>query len=217
MQSAFTFLLYALTTLAFPGDGDRLPLGAVADRAVQQSKLTLPGSKAFHLEAEIVDAADRSSDYKAKMEEYWVSPTKWKRTIESPDFSQTLVVNGDAVSEKNTGDYFPFWLNELVTAMVDPLPMLDTLKQSDMQIANPHGSSNSTTCADLHARVDRWVICFERDHGLIASVFTKGFAAEFKEYKNFGNKRVARRIVIDPEPGTTIQAHITKLAEMTQL
>ena len=216
MRSAFTFILCALTTSAFASAGDKLPLGAVADRAVQQSKLTLPGSKAFHLKAEIVDTSDRSSDYKAKLEEFWVSPTKWKRTIESPDFSQMLVVNGEAVSEKNTGDYFPFWLNELVTAMVDPLPMLDALKQADMQIAKPHGSGSSTTCADLHARVDRWVICFEGDHGLIASVFTKGYAAEFKEYKNFGDKRVARRIVIDPEPGTTIEAHITELAEITQ-
>src|SRR6267378_1478961 len=216
MRSAFTFILCALTTSAFASAGDKLPLGAVADRAVQQSKLTLPGSKAFHLKAEIVDTSDRSSDYKAKLEEFWVSPTKWKRTIESPDFSQMLVVNGEAVSEKNTGDYFPFWLNELVTAMVDPLPMLDALKQADMQIAKPHGSGSSTTCADLHARVDRWVICFEGDHGLIASVFTKGYSAEFKDFKKFGEKRVARRISTDPEPGTKLEARITELTELTQ-
>jgi len=216
MRLAFTFLFCALATSALARDGDKVPLGDVADRALQQSKLTLAGSKAFHLKAEIAETTDPDSDYHAKIEEYWVSPRKWKRTIESPDFSQTIVVNGDAVSEKNTGDYFPFWLNELVTAMVDPLPMLDALKQANMQLMKPQGSGNSTTCADLHARVDRWVICFEGDHGLLSSVFTKGYAVELKDYKNFGDKRVARRIVTNPEPGTTIEAHITELTELTQ-
>jgi hypothetical protein len=131
-------------------------------------------------------------------------------------FSQTLIVNGDAVSEKDAGDYFPFWLNELVTAMVDPLPMLDALKQVNAQVAKPQGSANSTACADLHGKVDRWVICFEGSHGLLASVFTKGYAAEFKDHKNFGNKRVARLIAIEPEPGTKIEAHITELTKLTQ-
>ncbi len=216
MRFAFSFLVCALATSTFANDGDKVSLGVVADRAVQQSKLIVPGSKAFHLKAEILETTDRNSNYHAKIEEYWVSPTKWKRTIESPDFSQALVVNGDAVSEKNTGDYFPFWLDELVTAMVDPLPMLDSLKQANIQVAKPHGSENSTTCADLHARVDRWVICFEGGHGLLASVFTKGYAAEFREYKTFAEKRVARRIVINPESGTTIEAHITELTELTQ-
>lgn len=217
MRSAFTFLGCALATFTLIRDVDKLSLGSVADRAMQQSKLTLPGNKAFHLKAAIVETTDPSSDYQAKIEEYWVSPTKWKRTIESPDFGQTLVVNGDAVFERNRGDYFPLWISELVTAVVDPLPMLDALKQSGAQIAKPQGSENSTVCADLHARVDRWVICFQGNSGLLASVFTKGYSAEFKEYKNFGDKHIARRVVIDPEPGTTIEARVTELTELTQL
>jgi hypothetical protein len=42
------------------------------------------------------------------IEEYWVSPTKWRRTIESPEFKQTLVVNGTDIWEKDIGDYFRF-------------------------------------------------------------------------------------------------------------
>ncbi len=51
--------------------------------------------------------AGPDSSYHAQVEEYWVSPTKWKRTIESPHFSQTLVVNGDAVSEQGHGRLLP--------------------------------------------------------------------------------------------------------------
>ena len=215
MRLAFTFVACIMATSAFAHDGDGLSLGVAAERAVQQSKLTLPDSKPFHLKAAIAEKNEPDSDYQATIEEYWVSPTKWRRTIESPDFSQTLVVNGGLVFEKNTGDYFPFWLNEFVTAIFDPLPMLEALKQANAQLAKPHGSTNSTTCADLHARVDRWVVCFEGGHGLLTSVFTKGYAAEFKEYKSFGDKRVARRIVNDPEPGTTIEAEITELTEFS--
>jgi hypothetical protein len=215
MRWPFTLLLCVLAMCALSCGGGRIPLGDVADRALQQSKLTLPRSKAFHLKAEIFEATDPKSDFHARIEEFWVSPTKWKRTIESPSFSQTLVVNGPAVSEKNTGDYFPFWLNEFVTAMVDPLPMLAALKKSSTRLQNPQKSENSTTCADLPARVDRWVICFERDHGLLFSVFAKGYAVDFKEYQTFGNKRVAHRIVTNLEPGTAIEAHITELTELT--
>jgi hypothetical protein len=215
MRVALTFLLLAVAIPALAGDAGRVSLAEIANRAVQQSKLTLPGSKPFHLIAQIVETTDPKSDFHAKIEEYWLSPKKWKRTIESPNFSQSLIVNGDAISEKDTGDYFPFWLNELVTAVFDPLPMLDALKHTDSQLPKPQGSS-STTCADLHAAVDRWVICFSGDHGVLSSVFTKGYAVEFKEYKNFGDKRVPRSIVADPEPGTRLEARITELSELTQ-
>ena len=216
MRPVITALGFFLAASAFASDGNMLSVGDAAERAMQQSQFTLPGSKPFHLQAVIRETGEQNSDYQAKIEEYWISPAKWKRTIESPEFSQTLVVNGEAVSEKDTGDYFPFWLNDLVTAMMDPLPMLSVLKQSNVQVAKPQGSEKSRACADVHARVDRWVICFEGSHGLLASVITKGYSAEFKDFKKFGEKRVARRITIDPEPGTNLEVRITELTELTQ-
>jgi hypothetical protein len=212
--AAFLFLMLAIVT---PGaDDKKLQLGDVAERAVQQSKLTLSSSKAFHLKATIGETTNADSDYKATVEEFWVSPTKWKRVIVSPDFSQTLIVNGDAVSEQDTGDYFPLWLNQLATAMLDPLPMLAALKDPSLKITTLQGGENSNTCADLRSRVDRWTVCFEGSHGLLNSFFTKGYAVEFKDYKKFGEKRVARRLTTDPEPGTHLEAHITELTELNQ-
>ncbi len=216
MRQTIVLLACLLSTSAFGSDRDKNSLAGAAGHAVQQSKLTLPGCKPFHLKAEIVETKNPESDYHAFIEEYWVSPSKYRRTIESPEFSQTLVANADAVYEKNTGDYFPFWLNELVTAIVDPLPMLSAVKQVNVQLSKGPGGSGSRTCADLHARVDRWVICFEGSHGLLESVFTKGYSAEFRDYRDFGDKRVARRISNDPEPGTHLEARITELTELTQ-
>lgn len=216
MRPAIASLGLFLAASVFADDGNTISVGEAADRAMRQSLLTSPGSRPFHLQAVIRETNDPNSDYQAKIEEYWVSPTKWKRTIESQQFSQTLVVNGDVVSEQDKGDYFPFWLKNFVSALIDPLPMLGALKQSNGLIRKPQGSEQSTTCADLHARVDRWVICFEGSHGLLASVFTKGYAMEFKEFKKFGDKRVPRRITTDPEPGTNLEVRIIELAELTQ-
>ena len=216
MRPFLVFLGFLLAVPAFASDGNTISIGDAAEHALQQSRLTLPGSKPFHLLAVIREINEPNSDYQAKIEEYWVSPQKWKRTIESPEFSQILVVNGDSVFEKNTGDYFPFWLNSFVVAIMDPLPMLDALKQSGARLAKPQRSEKSISCSDLHATVDRWVICFEGSHGLLTSVFTKGYSAEFKDFKKFGEKLVARRITNDPEPGTSLEARITDLTELAQ-
>ena len=214
------FLFFIALFFAAPGranDGDKVSLADAAQRAVQQSSLTSPGSKPFHLRATIAEVGEPGSDYQAKIEEYWVSSSKWRRTIESPEFSQTLVQNEDKVFEKNTGDYCPHWLDGFVTAVFNPLPMLDVLKKTNSLIPKPHGSQNSTTCGDLHSQVDRWVICFEGGHGLLSSVFTKGYGAEFKEYKGFAGKQVPRLIVNDPEPGTKLELRIAELAELPQI
>jgi len=115
--------------------GKTLSISEAVDHAVQQSKLTLPGGTPFHLKAHIAPA-NSGSGYTAEVEEYWVTPEKWQRTIKSPDFSETLIVNGDKTSEQLTGDYYPFWLHDLVTALFDPLPMADQLKAMPGRLEN---------------------------------------------------------------------------------
>jgi hypothetical protein len=213
----------ALLGVAFAGDAKTVPLAEVGQNAVEQSKLTLSGSTPFHLKAKIVETTNPDSDYKAEIEEYWASPDKWRRTITSPGFSQILIVNGDKISEDDKGDYFPWWLNDLVTAIFDPLPMLDGLKKVNAQLPKPSGSERSNSCARLQMKVGTppaedsafLVFCFEGSHGLLESAFTPGYGAEFKDYHDFKNKRVARRFVINPEPGTTIEASVTELTELT--
>src|SRR5438128_366749 len=110
-------VLACLLTTSFLSGQSKMTLGKVAEHAVEQSNFTLRGSAPFHLKAEIIETTNPASDYRAQIEEYWISPTKWRRSIESPGFSQTLILNGDQVSEANHGDYFPWWLNDLVTAI----------------------------------------------------------------------------------------------------
>src|ERR1700733_4187849 len=219
---SITAVVCILSGAFWADDTKSVPLAGVAQRALEESKLTSPGSSPFHLKAKIVETTIPSSDYKAEIEEYWVSPEKWRRTITSPGFSQTLVVNADKISEQDTGDYFPWWLNDLVTAIFDPLPMLDGIRKTNTLLQKPRGTEHSTSCARLQMKVGTppaensafLVFCFEGSRGLLDSVFTPGYDAEFKDYWDFKGKRIARRLVIDPEPGTTIEAKVTELTAL---
>lgn len=210
--SAFLLLLF-VAACSFPG-AETISLHGAAEAALRRSSLTLPDGKPFHLRAVVREVEEHDSSYSATIDEYWASPTKWRRTIESPEFSQTRIVDGTAVSEVNRGDYVPIWLSNFVAALFDPLPMLNALQKSDAQIPKPRGPATATTCGNLQGRVDRWVICFAGREGLLSSVFTKGYAAEFKDYNRFGNKQVARLIVMHPQPGMQIEARVELLTSM---
>jgi hypothetical protein len=217
MRPVVIVLACFLAAPLFGNDGNTILLADLGDRAMQQSQITLPGGKPFHLKATIAEKHSPDSDYQATVEEYWVSPTKWRRTITSPEFSQTLVTNAESVSEEDKGDYYPIWLNHFVTAIFDPLPMLEQLRQAGVRASKPDTASGETNCTNLPMRVDRWVLCFTGKKALLSSVFTKGYAAEFKDFKGFAGKQVPRLIENTPEPGTTIDARITELTELEQV
>ena len=98
---SIAILFCTLAGTSFVENTKTIQLAEVARHAVDQSKLTSPGSTPFHLKAEIVETTNPGSDYKGEIDEYWVSPEKWRRTIVSPSFSQTLTMNGDQISEEN--------------------------------------------------------------------------------------------------------------------
>jgi hypothetical protein len=217
MRPVMTVLAWLLAGSVFANEGNTVLLADLGDHAMQQSQITLTGSKPFHLKASIAEKDSPDSDYQATIEEYWVTPTKWRRTITSPDFSQTLVTNGESVFEDDKGEYYPVWLNHFVTAIFDLLPMLDQLRQAGVRASKRDLAGTETSCTDLPMRVDRWVFCFTGKRALLSSVFTKGYAAEFKDFKGFADKQVPRLIEDTPEPGTTIDARITELTELQQV
>jgi hypothetical protein len=190
-------------------------LSDATDRALRESQLTLPGSAPFHLKFSITETTNPQSERHAEVEQYWLAPDKYRRTISSPAFSQTLIVNGAAVSETNTGDYYPYWLYQVVTAVFDPVPFTAQLQQAKQEIAQPSGGANDSVCGDIHLRVDRIMVCFS-GNGRLESVFTKGYNAQFKDYKRFGDKQVARRIVTESGYKNEIEAAITALDPLPQ-
>ncbi|HEY2912493.1 MAG TPA: hypothetical protein VGK21_03980, partial [Candidatus Angelobacter sp.] len=77
------FFLLVLTAMAQEAGDKIVSIAQAADQAVQQSKLTLAGGAPFHLKAHIANAGTPKPEYSADVEEYWLSPEKWRRTVQS--------------------------------------------------------------------------------------------------------------------------------------
>ncbi len=212
--------------------GKPISLADATANAVKLSKITVPGGTPFHLKAVVGQPGQSNSDYKADIEEYWIAPDKWRRTVKTPAFSQTLIVNGDSVFEQDAGDYYPFWLRNLVTAVFDLLPDNFTPK-SNMQLGWPETPGRSEMIGGMNtvhsSSCSRWddkvgtppaqnsvfnTICFAGEEKLLKALFTPYFHAEFQDYKEFKHKQVARLIAESPEPGVRIEARITELGEL---
>src|SRR5579859_3203088 len=206
------------------GPGKKISMAHAVDHALEQSQLTLPGGRPLHLKAHIAATDPKNIDYTADVEEYWAGLQKWRRVVTAKDFSQTLIVNGESVSEKLTGDYYPFWLHDLVTAIFDPLPMAEQLKRMNTQVEIPEDSMKSQSCVTMQSKVGvapaqntlAFAFCFGGKLGLLQAAITPGYKAQFADYLPFKGKMVARTITADFAPGLRIAAKITELSEWTQ-
>lgn len=197
-------------------------LGDAAARAIELSQIRIPGGTPFHLKATLVESTNPDSGYRADIEEYWVSPQKWRRTISSERFSQTVIQAGVQMVEQNTGEYYPLWLRNMVTALVDPIPMSNELKQINAHLEEVNAQSER--CVDLQTRVGEWsvqnsvyhVFCFDAQRGLLSSIVTPPYSAFFADYAPFGNKLVPRKVTNDLEPGTILQMRVVELNPIVQ-
>jgi hypothetical protein len=214
--------LLALSAVAQEAGDKVVSIAQAVDNAVQQSKLTLAGGAPFHLKAHIANTIAPKPEYTADVEEYWVSPEKWRRAVQSAGFSQILIVDGGAVSEKLTGDYYPFWLHDLVTALFDPLPMADQLKAIQGQLEIPEDSAQSNSCLNMQAKVGiapaqnslGMGFCFGGRGGLLQAAVTPGYKAQFDNYLPFKKKMVARTIKAEFAPELVLTAKITQLVDL---
>jgi hypothetical protein len=216
-KALFIALLGFLSSHA---NGQTTSLADAAAHAVELSQLTLQGSPPFHLKATVVETTNPDSGYRAEIEEYWVSPGKWRRTISSPKFSQILLQSGSEQFAQDTGDYYPLWLRKLVTAIFEPVPMLAQLSRinAHLQSENYQGEM----CAEFQTKVGEQsaqnsvyhVFCFDARRSLLNSIVTPSYSVFFEDYQPFEKKLVARRITDDPEPGTTLLVTVTELSAL---
>jgi hypothetical protein len=212
----------SVPALAAQEESKQMTMGEAVDHALEQSKLTVAGGTPFHLKAHIAAVGHPRAEYSADVEEYWAGPGKWRRRVESAEFSQTLIANGGQLSEKLTGDYYPFWLQDLVTAIFDPLPMAEQLKRMRTNVEIPQDSTKSHACVNMQSRVGvapaqntvEYAFCFGGKLGLLNAAITSGYRAHFADYRPFKDRMVARTISADFAPGLTIVAKVTELAEL---
>lgn len=188
-------------------------------KAIDRSQITSAGSRTFVLKAHVLEITNTANDgYKAEIEEYWVAPDKWRRTVKTSEFSQTLIVNGNKTTEQLTGEYYPNWLRTIVEAIFDPgaaLQGIDLSSSSDNPAFGGKQLCRRFTYMAGIAPVSNKVFssfCFE--DGVIAWIGKPGYQVIYKNYKNFGGKRVARTLDENIESGTRLEATIEELSDL---
>jgi hypothetical protein len=220
---AAVFLLIAAVCSGQRVTETSVPLGKALDHALEQSELSGRNAEPFHVKVHLFESTNPPSPYRADIEEYWASPNQWRRFIDAPEFKQTLIVSGDQISEQDTGDYYPLWLRNFITALFDPVPNADQWNKLDAkitQITLPNGQ-RSDACARITFKIGSETVnndafsnvCFDGT-GLLKFVGSPGYSMEFHDYKRFGRKMIARRYQDDPEPGTELVATVLVLEEL---
>jgi hypothetical protein len=173
-----------------------------------EASLTTPVSTPFHLKATIAESGGSDT---AEVELLWVNPNKWRRTIQSPGFSQTVIANGSEIFETDSSDYFPLSLRVLVEAMVNPQTILNLWRPGDPAFTKANGLSQESGAVCLTPNAKR---CFQYPSGLAEFVGATGHSIWFTDYRKFKGQRVARQLIYRIDAGDAFTAKITKLDEL---
>ncbi|SRR5579871_2407420 len=174
-----------------------------------QATLTRPGGTPFYLQATISEISDPND--RVEVEMLWVAPDKWKRKIQSQEFSQTLVVNGDKVFEQDSSDYLPLTIQVLTSAMVSPQTVLDSYRPGDFARTKANGLADESgkVCFSANGKM-----CGMSRNGLTESVGAAGRSLEFTDYRRFKSERVARLLIYRIDHGDSWQARVNTLGEL---
>ena len=204
MRSCSLLMILLVPQLSVAG-ANRVPVGKLLDQMIHRSTLAEPEGRPFYLKATIADKDDDKSEFNGTVEEYWVSPRKWRRVVKLRDFSQTRIVNEDRVYEENKGDYFPVNDEMLANEIVDPLPKaaVDLMNQLGLMGAEP-GSGRGQCMAEKYfnnseGRETRVLLAYDCNTGLLIYLWSPTCCyGVMTDYRKFHNKMVAYATKDDP-------------------
>src|SRR6202021_986101 len=199
-------------------EGEKVDSEIALDRALKTSSLTFQG-KPFHA---VMEIGTTGTDYSGRIEIWWVEATKYRLMIQSPKFSQEKVVNGDHVSEKDQGDYFPRWLENFVLAVLDPVPMANNFRRSGGTLMIGPQITNSCLRRDdrpggITDQLTWGIVCFSGSEPHLESVLTMNVSMEFKDWRKFDKKQIARTYNTDVLDYKPVLGQLTVLEEIKKL
>jgi hypothetical protein len=184
------------------------------ERAQKQNSLTTHGFP-FHAILDIGEPDNSNSRYRASIEIYWKDEAHYRVTTKSDTYSETRIVDKTQVEEHVSGDFYPAWLRNFVTALLNPLPRAKNIltRPSAVVVGNPTFQS----CLERDDRTNgitdqmTWAkICFDGVTQIVSSEdFT--YTMRFTDYQAFDKKSIARTYTTKtPEEGKLV-GHLTVL------
>lgn len=203
-----------------------VPLGDAIERALKNGSLTFGDARPFHIRLSVSEPENPQSPYVGSIEEWWSSPEQWRREVRGKGaLHQTIVVSGGKKTEKDEGDYYPLWLRNFEVAILDPIPYPDAWKVKGAvieQITMPNGakSSPNVRAQSKIGTGDRATDAFSNisfdQEGRLSFFGSPRYAMEFHDYRDFGKKQIARRLVDNPESGTTLVGEVQVLEDLSK-
>ena len=182
------------------------------EKAARKSNLMEPGSAPFHVKLVAENKRQEHPEYSVEIEMWWSSPEKWRREVRSPGFTQTSVRNGERYYEDDSSDYLPWWLDELIRALLEPVAVED-LKVDDLEFHPPCGGWQSEYRKDGEGIALGNRMCFNPDD-TVSEIFTSTIAAQLGNYQSFGGKRVAGTIVVWPQSPNEVRGTVAVLEKL---
>lgn len=178
---------------------------AALDRALKKSSLTFQG-KPFHA---VMEIGPVGTPYSGHIELWWLNSAKYRLVMTSPQFSQTRIVNGDRIQEKNEGDYYPRWLENFTLAILDPVPVAQNFRGRGGAVI-VGGQMQSCLRRDdrpggITDQMTWGILCFSGSEPHLESVLTMTYSMTFSNWKGFNGKQIARNYetsVLDYQPVT---------------
>lgn len=221
-------LILPLLTLAFPAHAQFSlrkiyePAGETLEKALRASTLGQPGAKPFHIRVEISQTQGPPGDYNAIIEETWISPTQWVRTVKTSKLMQETLVEGSGVRVFTKGNYFPAWLRNYVTAVFDPVPepLRRRLEGATIEHAEFGNGMVSSPCQHVEfslgaapaQQVNFANACFRRTDKLVELAQSPDYSMEFADYAKFDGLEVARSLSGSAaSPGVRLIGKVTTL------
>ncbi len=212
------------------------PLEQVVRTAADKSTLAAPGRAPFHLKATISDEKAHDPQWNATVEEWWQSPTVYRREFHSAEFAQTLLVVGGQVEEYDSRGamrpamldsgasdtlVFPELLRNLATELVTPVPRYDQLAALHQTMLPPDGQpgqrvatweipgSNGTVHKAIQASV-----AVSRETGLFTYGGDLDWDVALHDFADFHGQQIARRLTAQAGQGPTLTARVTLLEDL---
>ena len=151
-----------------------------------------------------------------------VLPTRYKRTIHSAHFSQTLLVDGPKTQETDTGHVFPELLRNLSIELTNPIPRLDQLAALHLSVSPPDGApgqivtrykipttdgAGSTTTMDASVAIDRQT-------GLMIYGGNLDWDVALHDFAPFHDLQIPRRLTAQTQGGPRLTAQIMLLEDL---
>lgn len=204
-------ILFTNNTLSGQIKRITVPLGEAVDKALAKSSLLGEGARPFHIYVSVSEPENPASPYQGTIEEWWASPSQWRREVTAKGgMRQTIVVVDGKKTERDEGDYFPLWLRGFVSATFDIIPDAAAWRASGgsiPQIATSNGE-NSGSCAHAKFSIGSGASatdafagsCFDGTRRL-KSYFGPRYSMELSDYRSFGKKQIARKLEDPPRAG----------------